>query len=946
MKINILLIVTFLFNAFFLYAQDINPQVTKFFGYYNNDNVIEMERVSKDIIRIAPDNYVGYALTAYSLILNDDLVSAQKYMKAARNLNPVDEGAYGISSYIQFLKGNTSEAEKLMEFSFQIKGNGEVLNATLGDISQIERVTGKDLSALKEITKNADTHYSQSPAMMQQYYGCYQYWSQGNSCDLSQVDSYFSGLKPNNSMVLAITDYYKANTYYSAQNWVDAKEAIIKYLNNPIVIETADIGYSKGQSYYYLTEYDNSDLNYNEMLNSANKGLKALKEIGFSTNLECQLLNNKLISLSRLGKNEELLVVARQLLEEANKLDFLLMQAKANNAIGGYYLLSAQTDSRKKAFSYLQKAYSQAIKLNDEILMNEISGNYSIVLWQEGRKEQAIEVGNTSFNFYKKQKDYSSAQLIANNLGFMSFISGDYKNSSKLFKKAVAITEKYRKDLTPAQQLQVMNEHSSAYGGLIMSYHKLNDVASLFEVQDLNRSRLLRQKLNKNAKAQTLTDAQKLLKSDEVLLYYSPGGPGEMIVSVITNNSASIGYNFPIDSWIAIKKQFINRINKKPNSINGYIAKMNEEIIDGHIISYNSKEQAFNAKDYEQFVSLTRELLQSSDASLANLQKDFLKQWYRFLISPIESKIQGKKTLIISGEASLNFLPFEAFIDSNNNYLIEKYNVRYIPSVSVWASLQDRVYKDDRMELLAMGGATYQDPKSSSSSVRGIEDVYDLQSKITQKIAASSNISAELKALGFGGANYLPGTLREVQNLQKIIPSATILIDQEMKESDIKKLNASGELSKYKYIHIASHGFALDNIPELSGVMMTQPNGGDGKEDMFLLAHEIANLNLNADLMVLSACETALGKIYGGEGVNGLNSAILTAGANHTLLSLWPVNDAGTMIFMSLVYDNLYNQKQEVDEAVNNAKRILIQGKAGENFKAPYIWAPFVLNGN
>ena len=946
MKTKILLLLALLINTIALIAQDINPQITEFIGFYNNDNVSEMGRVSEDIIKIAPDNYVGYAFMAYTSVVNNEIVTAEKYMKAARNLNPVDGASYGISSYIQFLKGNTLEAEKLMNFSFQIKGDDQVLTATLGDINQIERVSGIDLTTLKEMTRAADVKYNQSPAMMQQYYGCYQYWSQGNSCDLSQAKAYFSSLQPNNSMVIAITDYYKAISYYGAQNWAVAKEAINAYLNNPIVIQSADIAYSKGQSYLYLTEYDSADLNYNSMFNSAKKGLKALEEIGFPTNLKCQLLHKKMLALANLGKHDDELLTARQLLEEANNLNFQIMQVHANNTIGSSYLLSAQSDSRNKAYSYLQKAYNQAIELNDEVLINEISGNYSIALWQQNRKQEAIEVGSKSFDFYVNQKDYSGAQLIANNLGFMSYISGDYENAAKLFNKAVSITEKYRNDLTPAQQLQVMNEHSSAYGGLIMSYQKLNDVASLFKVQDLNRSRLLRQKLNKNAKAQTISEAQKLLKPDEVLLYYSPGGPGEMIVSVITDNSASIGYNFPIDSWIAIKKQFVNKINNKPNSINGYVAKMNEEIIDGHIISYENKEQAFNSEDYEQFVSLSRELIQSHDPNLVNLQKDFLKHWYRYLITPIESKIQGKKTLIISGEASLNYLPFETFMNADNKYLIENYNVKYIPSVSVWASLQNRVYNDDRKELLAMGGATYQDPKSSSSSVRSMDDIYDIQAHVTQKIAKSSNISTELKALGFGGANYLPGTLQEVQNLQKIIPEATILIDQEMKESDIKRLNATGELSKYKYIHLASHGFALDNIPELSGVMMTQPNGGDKNEDMFLLAHEIAKLNLNADLMVLSACETALGKIYGGEGVNGLNSAILTAGANNTLLSLWPVDDAGTMIFMSLVYDNLYNQKQDVDEAVNNAKRMLLQGLAGEKFKEPYIWAPFVLNGN
>ncbi len=334
MKTKTLLILVLL-STFLLKAQDINPQITEFLGFYDNDNVSEMERVSEEIIKIAPDNYVGYAFVAYTSAVKNDLVTAEKYMKAARNLNPVDGASYGISSYIQFLKGNTSEAEKLMEFSFQIKGSDQALTATLDDINLIERISGKDMTALKEITKTADAKYNQSPAMMQQYYECFQYWSQGKLCDLSRVNSYFSGLQPTNNMVMAITDYYKAINYYGAQNWTEAKEAFYTYLNNPIVINTVDVAYSKAQSYYYLTEYNNSDLDYNGMLNSANKGLKALEEIEFPTNLKCQLLHKKVLALARLGKQDEELIIARQLLEDANKLEFLLMQAQANNTIGG-----------------------------------------------------------------------------------------------------------------------------------------------------------------------------------------------------------------------------------------------------------------------------------------------------------------------------------------------------------------------------------------------------------------------------------------------------------------------------------------------------------------------------------------------------------------------------------------------------------------------------------
>src|SRR5690606_20071386 len=118
-----------------------------------------------------------------------------------------------------------------------------------------------------------------------------------------------------------------------------------------------------------------------------------------------------------------------------------------------------------------------------------------------------------------------------------------------------------------------------------------------------------------------------------------------------------------------------------------------------------------------------------------------------------------------------------------------------------------------------------------------------------------------------------------------------------------------------------------------------------GGEDGYLTAPEIARLKMQADLAVLSACQTGLGRIYGGEGVAGLTSSILVGGANRALVTLWPVSDAGTMRYMTGLYELVANQGLSLPEASTRMKRRFIAGEFGEEFRDPYIWAPFVLYG-
>ncbi len=183
----------------------------------------------------------------------------------------------------------------------------------------------------------------------------------------------------------------------------------------------------------------------------------------------------------------------------------------------------------------------------------------------------------------------------------------------------------------------------------------------------------------------------------------------------------------------------------------------------------------------------------------------------------------------------------------------------------------------------------------------------------------------------------LPGTESEVNTIAALFPtnSTSIIKFKEANEDIIK----SGALSKFDYLHFATHGVVDETDPELSRVYL-QPGQ---QEDGNLFAGEIYNLNLNAELAVLSACQTGLGKLSKGEGVIGLSRALVYAGARNIIVSFWSVADESTSQLMTDFYRSLVqNKDQNFRETLQQAKvKMIDEGK----YSLPYYWAPFILIG-
>ncbi|MFM6733085.1 MAG: CHAT domain-containing protein [Microcystis panniformis] len=297
--------------------------------------------------------------------------------------------------------------------------------------------------------------------------------------------------------------------------------------------------------------------------------------------------------------------------------------------------------------------------------------------------------------------------------------------------------------------------------------------------------------------------------------------------------------------------------------------------------------------------------------------KESARQLDETLMQPIRQLLGNTKTILLSPDAALNLIPFEALVDENNQYLVENYHITYLTSGRDLLRLKDKF-------------ASQQSPLIVADPFYG---------KAGEKVALTRSI--DRSEFTFPG---LPGTEEEAKAIKNILRQATVLTGYKATENAVK------QVKKPNILHIATHGFFKpeSNVLEnpllhsglvLAGVTIGQSAGDDG----FLTALETTNLNLvGTKLVVLSACDTGKGDIKIGQGVYGLRRALVIAGSESQLISLWKVSDDATKDLMVAYYGRL----QKGEGRSEALRQIQLGMLKGEKQKHPFYWASFIPSGD
>jgi CHAT domain-containing protein len=336
---------------------------------------------------------------------------------------------------------------------------------------------------------------------------------------------------------------------------------------------------------------------------------------------------------------------------------------------------------------------------------------------------------------------------------------------------------------------------------------------------------------------------------------------------------------------------------------------------------------------------------------------------YKTVVEPAAPLFKQRRLLIVA-DGALNYVPFHALVTaappagadfSTLPYLLKTNDSLFAPSASVVAAIRrqraaaesqaggmlvvaDPVFDSTDSRARAVNAAAVQQPEAGAGRALGFESAV---ADITE--GEKSEGVPQPAGAQRGVLVRLAGTGVEAHQIAKLAAGAgrkaDVWLGLQANEADLE----AGDLRQYRVLHFATHGLLNAERPQFTGVVLSLVGNREGT-DGFLRTDEVFNLHLGSPLVMLSACETGLGREKRGEGVMGLTRAFMYAGAPTVGVSLWSVNDASTATLMTDFYQKFLGAPAATPAAaMHDARAKMLTNK---RFSAPFYWAPFVLVGD
>ena len=322
---------------------------------------------------------------------------------------------------------------------------------------------------------------------------------------------------------------------------------------------------------------------------------------------------------------------------------------------------------------------------------------------------------------------------------------------------------------------------------------------------------------------------------------------------------------------------------------------------------------------------------------------------YQTIFEDSLDNVKDKKNLYIIAGRHYSSFPFEMLITTKRNftdnnfteklsedfderYLIEDHNIKYLPNINTFMNL----------------GKLENTKITSTSDFLGIGDTL-----FKKDYVKKTTISKEVKFLRGGfiddskiiSQRYeeLPFTSKELDEIAKIFNKSSLLTREKAREDEVKKIN----LKKFNVISFATHAEVFGTFDDFNEpfLVLSPPKKGSKNNDGLLTTSEISELNLNAELVILSACNTSSKANKYAAGFSGLINSFFAAGSKSVIATHWPVEDEAGYLLMSETMKKVIKSDLSISEALQSTKLEFIKGKYGERFKKPFYWAPYVYVG-
>ena len=350
------------------------------------------------------------------------------------------------------------------------------------------------------------------------------------------------------------------------------------------------------------------------------------------------------------------------------------------------------------------------------------------------------------------------------------------------------------------------------------------------------------------------------------------------------------------------------------------------------VLTVNQPVQNESLQQYEARIREAQAQFPSAAAELSDL-----------LVAPVQNKL-GKKRLIIVPDGALHSIPFQpltvstaagAATSNERIPLLAYHEIVYEPSGSTLALVLNENRPPAQNTV-----AVFANPVFEADDARVKIGTSGESTSVSEQQGVVRGVFRDLGLSDGQRVPPLPASREEAEAIMSFVPRGTGL---KALGFDANRQTASQpELAQYSIVHFATHGFVDYEHPELSGLVLSLVDQNGQPQPGFLRLHDIYNLKLSANLVVLSACNTGLGKQIKGEGLIGLTRGFMYAGADSVVASLWKVDDDATAALMERFYEGMFVKGLPPAAALREAQLWM---RSQERWRAPYFWAAFIIQG-